>query len=166
MRDQTLAIRCLWLTFVVVALDILTKQLASHYLELYEPVAVMTGVNLTLAHNYGAAFSFLGDAGGWQRWFLIILSAGVSVLIVVWLFGLDNGQVRLASALSLILGGAIGNLIDRVFFGYVVDFIDVSLRFVAWKIVNPWPTFNVADAAITLGAILLIIDTLVVDNTS
>ncbi len=165
MLDHITGSRWLWLTLIVVVFDVLTKQIASHYLTLHDSVAVMTGVNLTLIHNYGAAFSFLSEAGGWQRWFLIVLSTGVSLLIAVWLIGLGSGQRRLAGALALILGGALGNLIDRSFLGYVVDFIDVSLKFLPWEIFNPWPAFNIADAAITLGAMLLIVDTLAGKNS-
>ena len=125
---------------------------------MHDPVAVISGFNLTLMHNTGAAFSFLGDAGGWQRWFFICLTVVVSTFIFIWLRGLKPSQRWIACALALILGGALGNLWDRISLGYVVDFIDISLSFLPWRIFNPWPAFNVADSAITIGATMLIID--------
>jgi len=148
----------LWLTVLIIIFDLWTKNLASQHLQMHDPVAVFSGFNLTLMHNTGAAFSFLGNAGGWQRWFFICLTLIVSTFILVWLYGLKANQRWLACALALILGGALGNLWDRVILGYVVDFIDVSLSFLPWRIFNPWPTFNVADSAITIGATMLIID--------
>ena len=152
------ATKWLWLTTLVVILDLWTKYLASQHLQIHDPVAVIPGFNLTLMYNTGAAFSFLGDAGGWQRWFFICLTLVVSTFIVIWLYGLKADQRWIACALALILGGALGNLWDRVTLGYVVDFIDVSLRFLPWRIFNPWPTFNIADSAISIGATMLIID--------
>ncbi|RKZ46580.1 MAG: signal peptidase II [Gammaproteobacteria bacterium] len=151
-------LKWLWLTALIIIFDLWTKNLASQHLQMHDPVAVFTGFNLTLMHNTGAAFSFLGDAGGWQRWFFICLTLAVSTFIVIWLYGLKANQRWMACALALILGGALGNLWDRVTLGYVVDFIDVSLSFLPWRIFNPWPAFNVADSAITIGATMLIID--------
>ncbi len=151
-------LKWLWITILIVFLDQQTKGLASQYLQIHEPVAVIPGFNLTLMHNSGAAFSFLGDAGGWQRWFFICLTLVVSMFIFVWLHGLKSNQRWIACALVLILGGALGNLWDRITLGYVVDFVDVSLSFLPWRIFNPWPAFNVADSAITIGATMLIID--------
>jgi len=151
-------LKWLWLTVLVVLLDQLTKNMVSQYLQLYDPHAVISGFNLTLMHNKGAAFSFLGDAGGWQRWFFICLTLAVSTFIVIWLCGLKTYQRWIACALALILGGALGNLWDRVALGYVVDFIDISLSFFPWRIFNPWPAFNIADSAIFIGATMLIID--------
>ena len=107
---------------------------------------------MTLAHNYGAAFSFLSDAGGWQRWLFTGLSSVVTVVLIVWLLRLTAAEKLTAAALALIIGGAIGNLADRIKHGYVVDFIDVFYR--DWH----WPAFNVADSAITCGVILLLLD--------
>jgi len=106
----------------------------------------------SLSYNTGAAFSFLGGAGGWQRWFFVGLAALVSIIIYSWLKKLDRSQAWLASALALILGGAIGNVIDRIYHGYVIDFIQ-------WYYASYyWPSFNIADAAICIGAAILIID--------
>ena len=110
--------------------------------------------NFTLLHNAGAAFSFLSDAGGWQRWFLVAVSTLVSGAIVVWLYRIRSTEKLLALALALILGGAIGNLVDRALVGYVVDFIVVHYQHYYF------PAFNVAASAITVGAMLLILDTL------
>ena len=151
-------LKWLWLTVLIVIFDLWTKNLASQHFQMHVPVAVFTGFNLTLMHNTGAAFSFLGDAGGWQRWFFICLTIAVSTFIVIWLYGLKANQRWMACALALILGGALGNLWDRITLGYVVDFIDISLSFLPWRIFNPWPAFNVADSAITIGATMLIID--------
>jgi signal peptidase II len=151
-------IKWLWLTTLVVILDLWTKNLASQHLQMHDPVAVISGFNLTLMHNTGAAFSFLGDAGGWQRWFFICLTLVVSTFIFIWLYSLKANQRWIACGLALILGGALGNLWDRLTLGYVVDFIDISLSFLPWKIFNPWPAFNIADSAISVGAVMLIID--------
>ena len=151
-------LKWLWLTLLVIVLDQSTKFLAGQLLHLYVPVELVPGLNLTLIHNTGAAFSFLSNAGGWQRWFFILLTALVSILIVSWLYRLSRQQRWMACALALVLGGALGNLYDRVVLGYVIDFIDVSLKFLPWKLFNPWPAFNVADSAITCGVVMLIID--------
>ncbi|MGH6636685.1 MAG: signal peptidase II [Gammaproteobacteria bacterium] len=142
----------LWLSGVIIALDQLTKLMASRALELHQPLAVWPSVNLTLTHNTGAAFSLLDQAGGWQRWFFTAIALVVSACIVYWLYRLPRGKVVLAAGLSLILGGALGNLWDRLSLGYVIDFID--LYYSTWH----WPAFNVADSAITIGAGLLIVD--------
>ncbi len=144
-------LRWLWLAAVVVVLDQFSKWLASSYLDMFQPVAVMPMFNLTLMHNTGAAFSFLSDAGGWQRWFFTILAVVVSIVLVIWLKRLPRHDRAQALGLALILGGAIGNLIDRVRLGYVVDFIQVYYD------KYYWPTFNIADSAITVGAVLLIV---------
>ena len=137
---------------LVIGLDWVTKGMASGSLELYRPVNVLPGLNMTLAHNYRAAFSFLSSAGGWQRWFFIILASGVSALLLVWIMRLKRTEWLVSLGLSLILGGAIGNLVDRIALGYVVDFIDVYYQ--NWH----FPAFNVADSAITCGVILLLLD--------
>jgi signal peptidase II len=151
MRPQKYA---LWLVLaiIVVVLDYWTKHLAMQNLVLYRPVPMTDWFNLTLAHNEGAAFSLLADAGGWQRWFFTIVAVAISAILLVWLWRLPNRSRLLPSALMLVLGGAIGNLIDRLRFGYVIDFIDVHYQ--GWH----WPAFNIADSAIVLGVILLLID--------
>ena len=145
----------LWVTALVLLLDQGTKLLADAKLAMHQPLPVVPMFSLTKVYNPGAAFSFLGDAGGWQRWFFVTLSLGVSVFLFAWLRRLGPGEGRIALALALILGGAIGNLIDRLVYGYVIDFLDVY--YADWH----WPTFNIADSAIFLGACLLILDALV-----
>ena len=145
-------LKYLWLSLLVIVLDQLTKYMASSMLAYYKPLAVMPMFNLTLMHNTGAAFSFLSDAGGWQRWFFTVIAIGVSVFLVGWIKRLTPNQILQAVALSLILGGAIGNVIDRLWLGYVVDFIQVYYD--KWY----WPAFNIADSAITIGAVLIIYD--------
>ncbi|HEY0962686.1 MAG TPA: signal peptidase II [Pseudomonadales bacterium] len=136
----------------VLLLDQLTKSLASAYLEYGIPRTVFTGFDLLLAHNTGASFSFLADAGGWQRWGLSAIALAASILIVVWLLRLPRQQMLLGSALACILGGAIGNGFDRITLGYVVDFI--SVYYGEWR----FATFNVADIALNVGALLIVID--------
>ena len=136
----------------VVMLDQLTKHWASATLVYRDPVAVTSWFDFMLAHNSGAAFSFLADAGGWQRWFFTVITVVISVVLVVWLSRLSRSQLWLGLGLGLILGGGLGNLWDRLALGYVVDF--VSLHYRTWY----WPAFNVADSAISVGAVLLIID--------
>jgi signal peptidase II len=147
-------LKWLWLSGLVILLDQLSKWLAKNSLVLHQPVPVLPSFNLTLMYNRGAAFSFLASASGWQRWFFMLLSFTISVALVLWLSRLKANELRLALALSLILGGALGNLIDRTYLGYVIDFIQVYYD--RWY----WPAFNIADSAITLGAILLVIDSL------
>ena len=145
---------------LVILLDWYTKQRMSEALELYRPREVFSWLNMTLAHNYGAAFSFLSDAGGWQRGFFIALASVVSVILLVWLLRLPRQEWRTGLGLALVLGGAVGNLVDRVKLGYVVDFIDV--HFAGWH----YPAFNVADSAITCGVILLLLDALLLGRAS
>lgn len=141
-------------TLVVVA-DQLTKWAIVEWVPLYDKVPLNSFMNLTHQRNTGAAFSFLADAGGWQRWFFVVLATAVSAFIAGWLFRIrKEGPIILMGGLSLVLGGAIGNLIDRARLGYVTDFFQVW--FGNWA----FPSFNVADAAISVGAALLIIDAL------
>lgn len=141
----------LGLAAIIILLDQGTKYLASSLLELHVPVVVLPFLDLTLMHNRGAAFSFLSDAGGWQRWLFSGLSMLVSAFIVVWLRRIPRGQLWLPCALALVLGGALGNLWDRLTLGVVVDFID--LHYQGWH----WPAFNIADSAISVGAVMLLI---------
>jgi signal peptidase II len=145
-------LKWLWLSILVIILDQLTKYQASQQLILHEPVAIISGFNLTLMHNTGAAFSFLSQAGGWQRWFFIGLGSVIGFAIIVWMINLPAEKRWLSCSLALILGGALGNLWDRVMLGYVIDFIEVYYQ--GWY----WPAFNIADSAITVGAVMLIID--------
>ena len=142
----------LGISVLVVLLDWKSKQMASESLVLYRPHEIFSWLNMTLAHNYGAAFSFLSNAGGWQRWFFTVLASAVSLILLVWLLRLPRQEWRTGLSLGLIIGGAVGNLIDRIQLGYVVDFIDVYFR--NWH----YPAFNIADSAITIGVILLLLD--------
>lgn len=140
---------------LVVAADQGTKWAIIEWIDLYGRVPINSFMNLTHQQNTGAAFSFLAGASGWQRWFFVILATAVSAVIGVWLWRIrTDGPLVLMAGLSLVLGGAIGNLIDRARLGYVTDFIQVW--FGSWA----FPSFNVADSAISVGAALLIIDAL------
>lgn len=140
------------LALVVIVLDQLTKIAAEHYLTYARPLPVTSWFNLTLQYNPGAAFSFLSDAGGWQRYFFSTIALVISTVLVVWLYRLPGTQRLLPLSLALILGGAIGNLWDRVALGHVVDFISVHYGGAFF------PAFNIADSAITVGAALMILD--------
>lgn len=146
--------RWLIIVAVVFALDRVTKHWAVDLMQPYQPVAVTPFLNLTLVYNPGAAFSLLSDAGGWQRWFFSIFSSVVAVVLLVWLYRLPRDQIWMGVALSLILGGALGNLWDRLTIGVVVDFIDV--HYGQWH----WPAFNIADAGISIGAVMLLLSAL------
>ncbi len=137
---------------LVVGLDQWTKQLASSLLAYAQPVQVLPVLDWTLLHNTGAAFSFLADAGGWQRWFFTVVSAVVSVGFLIWMARLKAHEWLVRYSLLFIIGGALGNLIDRMRMGYVVDFIHFH-----WE-QHYFPAFNVADMAISFGAILILLD--------
>jgi signal peptidase II len=141
-----------WLAGVVLILDQVSKWFADSLLGPHDVVPLLPSLALRKAYNPGAAFSFLSDASGWQRWFFSGLAVLIIGVIAVWLRRLPTGQGRVALALALILGGAAGNLVDRVLYGHVIDFIDLYYK--TWH----WPTFNIADSAITIGAALLILD--------
>ncbi len=143
-------LRWLWLAVAVIMLDLATKYAASHFLSYAQPVEVLPFFNLTLLHNTGAAFSFLAEHPGWQRWFFAAIAIGASIGLTVWLSRIRADEKLLAIALPLIIGGALGNLYDRLIHGYVVDFL--SFHAAGWY----YPAFNVADIGITLGAIGLI----------
>jgi signal peptidase II len=142
----------LWLSAVVIMLDQLSKRLVDTSMQLYQSIELIPFFQLTYLRNQGAAFSFLSQAGGWQRWFFVGLAVTASGLICYWLKRLEKHQRWEAAAWALILGGALGNLIDRVLYGYVIDFLDVYYG--EWH----WPAFNVADSAITVGVAMLLID--------
>jgi len=147
----------LWLSvaLAVVVADQVTKWLIVQNVPLFSKIPVTSFINITHQENPGAAFSFLADAGGWQRWFFAVLAAVVSLFILHWLWQLRLQHVPLlAAGLTLVLGGAIGNLVDRLLHGHVIDFIQVLIY--GW----PFPSFNVADAGISVGAGLLIVDAL------
>jgi len=142
-----------WSLFVVIV-DQITKFWAVDALMLHESIEVLPFFNITLAHNYGAAFSFLADQSGWQKFFFAAIAFVVSVGILIWL-KVNSSQMKWQNfALAFVLGGAIGNLIDRLYYGYVVDFLDIY--FSIWN--YSFPTFNLADSAIVLGAGLLLLD--------
>ena len=147
------------LAAVIVLLDQYTKGLASNQLHYGVPVEVFSWFNLTLQHNTGAAFSFLSEAGGWQRWFFTVLALVISVGLVIWLFIAERSQWLLSLSLALILGGAIGNVWDRMVLGYVVDFI--SVHYGGWY----FPAFNIADSAITVGAGCMLLDSFMAGRT-
>lgn len=149
------ALKTLWLAILVIVFDQYTKYLAESYLVFAEPVAVMPNLNWMLAYNYGAAFSFLADMGGWQRWFFTGLAAVISVILIFWLYRLPNKFTTEVWGVNLVLGGAIGNVIDRVLAGRVTDFVDFYIG--SWH----YATFNVADIAISIGAGLLLLSELV-----
>lgn len=140
------------LALLIIVLDQVTKGMAEQYLEYGRPVVLTSWFNLTLQYNPGAAFSFLSDAGGWQRYFFSGIAVVISAVLIVWLYRLPTTQRMLPLSLALILGGAIGNLWDRVALGHVVDFISVHYGGYFF------PAFNIADSAISVGAVLMILD--------
>lgn len=147
-------LKWLWISLLVVVLDQVTKTIAVDNLILFQPVPLFPGFNFTLMHNEGAAFSFLSDQSGWQRWFFTVIAIVVSVAIVIWMKRLPTNHRLTAVSLALILGGAVGNVWDRIQLGYVIDFIDV------YYADYHWPAFNIADSSIFVGACLLIFDSL------
>ena len=151
MRNYTM-LKWLGLSLLVIFLDQVSKLAIAGSMQLYQSIPIMPFFKLTYVHNTGAAFSFLSEAGGWQRWFFAALALVISGVIAVWLARLKHDETLLAVALSLVLGGAIGNLIDRLVYGYVIDFLDVYYQ--TWH----WPAFNVADSAITIGVILMLME--------
>ena len=152
--------RWLLLAGGVIALDQWTKSLVIARLDEFESVVLLPVLDFMRLHNEGAAFSLLSDASGWQRWFFIGVSCFISIVIVIWMYNsLAKGR-WLLFALAFILGGALGNLWDRLTLGYVVDFIEVYYKDLYW------PAFNIADSAITIGAIMLVLDTLFTDRTT
>jgi signal peptidase II len=142
----------LWVSVAVIVLDQVTKALIERSLSLYQSITLLPVLEMTRLHNPGAAFSFLANESGWQRWLFTGLAAVVSVVLVLWLKRIDRSSRALATAVALILGGAVGNVIDRVRLGHVIDFINAH-----WG-QHYFPAFNVADSAITVGAALLLLD--------
>lgn len=151
-------LRWLWVSALVIAVDQITKLLASDSIAFEEVIPVMPHFNLTLVYNRGAAFSFLADQPGWQRWFFIVLTLVVSIAIVRWMFKMTQAEKWSAIGLAMILGGAIGNVIDRIYLGKVIDFID-------WYYGGyHWPAFNIADSAILVGAGIMIVCSFYADS--
>lgn len=145
----------LWLSIIVIVLDQITKALVTRSLNLYDSIDLLPILSLTHLHNTGAAFSMLAGASGWQRWFFTILGIVVSVVLMVWLRRIrSNEQTLLAIGLALVLGGALGNVIDRVWLGYVVDFVHFHWDRIGFS----FAAFNVADTAISIGAGCLLLD--------
>lgn len=145
-------LRWLWLTLIFLVADQVTKQLIVSNMDLYQSIDILPFFNLTYVHNLGAAFSFLADQGGWQRWFFTAIAAIASIVFIVWLAKTPKQQTLLSVAFALMLSGAMGNLIDRVLFGYVIDFLDF------YGFGYHFPAFNIADSMIFIGAALMIFD--------
>ncbi|NMP14856.1 signal peptidase II [Thalassotalea sp. Y01] len=153
-------LRWLWLALIMLIVDQASKQLVVATMDYRQSIAVMPLFNLTYVHNPGAAFSFLADQGGWQRWFFTAIAAVMSILLIFWMSKTPKHQKMIAIAFALILSGALGNLIDRVMYGYVIDFLDFYIGN------RHWPAFNIADSAIFVGAALMIIDAFKNDDKS
>jgi len=151
MQHKMGMLKWLWLSVVVIALDLLSKYWMTDHLQYGVSVPVLPFFNLTLLHNTGAAFSFLAGESGWQRWFFIALATMISVVLVTWLRRIKS-DLWLSVAIALVLGGALGNLYDRIVLGYVVDFLHFY-----WNQYH-FPAFNIADSAITVGAIMMALD--------
>ena len=162
-------LKWLWLSLFVTASDQLSKHAAVRWLVEHEPYPFLPYFNFSLAFNEGAAFSLLSEAGGWQRWFFTALAIAISIVILFWLKNLKAREKLLATSLALVLGGALGNVVDRVLYGKVTDFIDwyypsgdacLPFFFRLGDATCHWPTFNIADSAIFLGAVLMILQAL------
>ena len=145
-------LKWLWVSALTLVLDQASKLAVDGSMQLFESIPLVPYFNLTYVHNTGAAFSFLAQAGGWQRWLFAGLAVVMSSIIAVWLHRLQKHETLMAVALALVLGGAIGNLIDRVAYGYVIDFLDVYYQ--DWH----WPAFNIADSAICVGVGLMLLE--------
>lgn len=152
MSTVSTGLRWLWVSVFVLVVDQVTKLTALNHLPEYTEVPIFPHFNLTLSYNRGAAFSFLNSTSGWSGWLFAGIAVTVSLVILVWLARLSAQKKKVCVALTLVLGGALGNLIDRFFHGYVIDF----LQFYAGRWY--WPVFNIADSAICLGAFLLLVD--------
>lgn len=148
-------LKWLWLSGLVILVDQVTKRAVDASMQLYETIALIPFFQLTYLRNQGAAFSLLSQAGGWQRWFFILLAVVASIAISLWLKRLPKDRRFEACAWALVLGGAIGNLIDRILYGYVIDFFDAFYQ--DWH----FPAFNVADSAISVGVTMLLIDAVI-----
>ena len=152
MSQQKSGLSFLWLSAVAFLLDLLTKYIVVQKFDLYESVNVLPVFNLTYVRNYGAAFSFLADHDGWQKYFFILLAIGISLMLAYFMKKNRANQTLQNAAYALIIGGALANMVDRAYNGFVVDFFDFY-----WDIYH-YPVFNVADIAICIGAGLLALD--------
>ncbi|WP_286235259.1 signal peptidase II [Thalassotalea sediminis] len=150
--SQNSNLKWLWLTLICLVVDQITKHWVANSMDLYQSIEILPFFNITYAQNTGAAFSFLADQGGWQRWFFTTIAVVASVIFFVWLLRVPKNQTKLVIALAFMLSGAMGNLIDRALFGYVIDFLDFHVNG------YNWPTFNIADSVIFIGAALMIWD--------
>lgn len=137
---------------IITIIDQASKIVIDHFLYLGQSIKLAPFFNLTLVYNHGAAFGFLAEQGGWQRWFFLVLAVAVTIFIFTWLRRLSDQEKLTALALSLILGGALGNIIDRAVYGFVIDFLDFYLAD------YHWPAFNIADSAIVIGAGFIAVD--------
>ncbi len=151
MKSKKGNLRWLWLAVLIIAIDQISKHVVLYHLPYAKPIALLPFFNLTLAFNTGAAFSFLHNESGWQQWLFAGIAILVSLAIIIYLSKMPKNKKLLACALTLILGGALGNVSDRLFRGYVIDFADFHAN--DWH----WPAFNVADTAICIGAFLFVI---------
>lgn len=147
-----------WLTLTLLVIDQASKHWVAGSMELFDSINILPIFNITYVHNPGAAFSFLADQDGWQRWFFAAIATIASIVFVVWLAKTPRSNKLLSVAFALMLSGALGNLIDRVLFGYVIDFLDFYIG------QYHWPAFNVADSAIFVGAMFMIIDSFKSDS--
>lgn len=161
--------KSIYLIAILTAIDQITKKIAEEALQFGEAISVLPYLNFRLVYNKGAAFSFLSEAGGWQRWFFVVLATGVCAYILYWLSTLKPSEKLTKLSLVFVLSGALGNLIDRILFAKVTDFIDMyypssdACIFFFFQLPGNtchWPTFNIADILITIGAGLLFIDLL------
>lgn len=155
-RWQDSGWRLWWVPVLVILLDQITKQTILMTMSLYERINVLPFFDIVYARNFGAAFSFLGDAGGWQRWFFTVLAIVISSLLAFWMRRQTLHQWRLNWSFALVIGGALGNVLDRLQHGFVVDFLDFYVTI--GSNTHHWPAFNVADSAIVIGAGLMIWD--------
>ena len=153
-------LRWLWLTLLCLIADQVTKQWVVGSFDLYESLEVLPIFSLTYVHNLGAAFSFLADQGGWQRWFFTAIAVIACIVFIVWLAKTPKSGTLLSIAFALMLSGSMGNLIDRALFGYVIDFLDFH-----WS-GNHFPAFNIADSMIFIGAALMIVDSFTSNESS
>jgi signal peptidase II len=159
---STTGLKWLWITLIALIADQLTKLWAKEALAYGNVIEVLPHFDFKLAFNYGAAFSFLASAGGWQQWALSVFAIVVSSVLVVWMSRIKAEERWLGISLALVLSGAIGNVIDRLTYGYVIDFID-------WYVSKDgyhWPTFNIADCAISIGAVMLLVESFLPKKTS
>lgn len=152
-------LKWLWLSLIILLLDQWSKLTIDSAMQLYESIAILPYFNLTYVRNAGAAFSFLSEAGGWQRWFFAVMAFAISLVLIVWIHRLKSMKHSWQSLYHL-CWGAVGNLIDRLAYGYVIDFLDVYYQ--TWH----WPAFNVADIAISLGVFLMLLESFGVGSHS